>query len=204
MTRPHHILASLLSRTKPLLPVLLLLLLPSARALAQAPKAGDVQRLQVASVSLAVGWTEKETRRVTYTPPPGWYVRSHRVECRERYGLSSYAVSTVPAGWDASGEDARAESAQDKVAAALRAPAPGAGGQAKAVLRAERTASERHQRFSSHHALVVEATAQGAGYFRGGGGIELTVTAELVYLGAGDPAVGGGPAREAWRHSPSR
>jgi hypothetical protein len=165
-----------------------------ARSAAQAPKIGDVQRLQVASVSLNVGWTEKEARRVTYTPPPGWYIRSHRVECKERYGLASYAVSTVPAGWDASGEDARAESAQERNVGTLRAP--GVGGQAKAAVKVERTAADNHRRTNSHHALVVEATAQGAGYFRGGGGLELSVTAELVYLGmaAGEQTKDGRPA----------
>lgn len=36
---------------------------------------------------------------------------------------------------------------------------------------------------STHHALVVEATARGEGFLRGGGCVELTVTAELVYPG---------------------
>ena len=36
---------------------------------------------------------------------------------------------------------------------------------------------------SSHHALVVEATAKGEGFLRGGGAIQLTVTADLVYVG---------------------
>jgi hypothetical protein len=36
---------------------------------------------------------------------------------------------------------------------------------------------------SSHHALVLDATATGEGLFRGGSGIELRVTAELVYVG---------------------
>lgn len=183
MTRPRLLFESLPPAFRFLRVMLLLLVIPVTSVRAQAPKVGDVQRLEVASVSLSVGWTEKETKRVTYTPPPGWHIRSHKVQCRERYGLSSYAVSTVPAGWDASGEDGSVESSQSKMAAALQAP--GAGGKAKALVKSERSATDRHQRSSSHHALVVEATAQGAGYFRGGGGIELTVTAELVYLGPG-------------------
>ena len=50
--------------------------------LAPAPRVGEVQRLTVITVSMQVGWTEKETKRVTYTPPPGWYVRGHAVQCK--------------------------------------------------------------------------------------------------------------------------
>jgi len=36
---------------------------------------------------------------------------------------------------------------------------------------------------STHHVLVVDATARGEGFLGRGGCIELTVTVELVYLG---------------------
>src|SRR4051794_4715935 len=39
---------------------------------------GDVQTVTVITISMAVGSTEHEVKRVTYAPPPGWYVRSHR------------------------------------------------------------------------------------------------------------------------------
>jgi hypothetical protein len=124
MTPQHHTRPRTRAAAKLLLAVVVLLL-PAARVAAQAPKVGDVQRLQVATVSLSVGWTARDAKRVTYTPPPGWYIRSHKVECRERYGLASYAVSTVPAGWDASGEDARADAAKEKVAVGVCPTVPG-------------------------------------------------------------------------------
>src|SRR5262245_26146810 len=63
------------------------------------PKVGEVQRLTVITVSMQVGSTEKETKRVTYTPPPGWYVRGHEVECKAKTGNSSFTVNTVPQDW---------------------------------------------------------------------------------------------------------
>src|SRR4051812_4498168 len=79
-------------------------------ASAQAPRVGDVQRLQVVTLSLQVGSTETQTRQVTYTPPPGWYVRGHRVDCSARYGNSSFTVSTVPRHWHWSSEGQARES----------------------------------------------------------------------------------------------
>ena len=65
------------------------------RAPAQTPQPGEVQWLTVITISLQVGSTEKETRQVTYTPPPGWYVRSHRVDCTRKYGHASFSVTTT-------------------------------------------------------------------------------------------------------------
>ena len=39
------------------------------------------------------------------------------------------------------------------------------------------------RRAASHHALVVEATARGTGVLGSGSGVELVVTADLVYVG---------------------
>ena len=65
-------------------------------AQAQVPQVGGVQRLKVITISMQVGSTEKDTKQVTYTPPPGWYVRSHSVDCTSKSGNSSFSVNTVP------------------------------------------------------------------------------------------------------------
>src|SRR5207342_3003454 len=69
------------------------------------PVAGAIQRLPVITLDLRVGSTEKQSKRATYTPPPGWHVRSHYVVCAQRYGHTSYLVSTVPAGWGWASEE---------------------------------------------------------------------------------------------------
>jgi hypothetical protein len=156
-----------------------------SRAAGQEPRIGTVQTLPVITLALNVGSTEKEEKRVVYAPPPGWHIRSHHVDCTRKYGLSSFTVSTVPADWSWSADETATAAATAKVEAA--AQVHGAGGQAKAVSESRKTSAEHEQRASSHHALVVEATAKGAGWLRGGGGIELTVTAELVYVGRDGP-----------------
>ena len=142
---------------------------------------GTVQTLPVITVSLNVGSTEKESRRVVYAPPPGWHIRSHRVECTAKTGLASYAVNTVPADWAWSSEEAATEAAKAKAAAA--AQAHGVGGQAKVATESRKVSTDQQRTTASHHALVVDATAHGSGYFRGGAGLELKVYAELVYVG---------------------
>ena len=66
----------------------------------QTPRVGEVQKVQVITISMQVGSTEKESKQVTYTPPPGWYVRSHTVNCTAKHGNSSFSVNTVPRRWD--------------------------------------------------------------------------------------------------------
>ncbi len=176
MSRPIHIIVDLLITAA----------LAPAPAAAQAVAPGTVQTLPVITVSLTVGSTEKEVRRVVYAPPPGWHIRSHRVECTSRTGLASYTVNTVPDDWEWSSDEASAESAKTKAAAA--AQAPGAGGQAKAVTESRKVTAEHQHTTASHHALVVDAAARGGGFLRGGAGLELTVYAELVYVGTGPPA----------------
>src|SRR5262249_31409886 len=151
------------------------------RGWAQAPCRGDVQHVQVITIAMQVGSTDKETRHVTYTPPPGWYVRSHSVQCRARYGNSSYAGATVPQDWGWVCEDKVRESYDLLMELAARANNVGL----LTKFRNERDGmlSELHQVRSTHHALVVDATARGEGFLRGGGGIQLTVRAELVYIG---------------------
>src|SRR5262245_20805148 len=70
-----------------------------------APRPGEVQYLTAVTISLKVGSTERETKRVTYSPPPGWYIRSHRVHCKRKYGNSSYSINTVPRDWIFSSEE---------------------------------------------------------------------------------------------------
>jgi hypothetical protein len=161
-------------------------LLASALALpglarAEAPRMGDVQRLKVITIAMNVGSTEKETKQVTYTPPPGWYVRSHSVHCARRFGHSSFSVNTVPQDWNWLSEEKVRESYRLLIEGAARANE--AGLQSRFGQERDAVLSELRRVRSTHHALVVEATARGEGFLRGGGGIELTVTAELVYLG---------------------
>jgi hypothetical protein len=156
------------------------MLAPAPAATATIPP-GTVQTLPVLTVSLNVGSTEKEVRRVVYSPPPGWHIRSHRVECTSKTGLASYTVNTVPADWAWSSDDSSAEAAKAKAAAA--AQAHGVGGQAQAVSESRKVTAEHQRTSASHHALVVDATARGSGFLRAGAGLELTVYAELVYVG---------------------
>lgn len=159
------------------------LVLP-ARAAAEEPTVGSVCEFSVVSVALSAGSTERETRRVVYAPPPGWYIRSHRVECVRKDGRSSFAVSTVPAGWQWLYAEQVTAAGRAKAAAAIPGPASWVGGHAEAE--GERTAADRQANSSTHHVLVVDVTAKGAGLWRGGGSIELTVTAEMIYLGRAD------------------
>src|SRR5262245_5668927 len=108
-----HTEGNLMARTNfalRIVPVLLatLALVPVARA--EAPKVGEVQQLPVISLALEVGSTGKEGKKVVYAPPPGWYVRGHRVECTRKAGRSSYTVSTMPQDWSAVTEDKVRES----------------------------------------------------------------------------------------------
>jgi hypothetical protein len=142
---------------------------------------GTVQTLPVITLSLNVGCMEKEVRRVVYSPPPGWHIRSHRVECTTKTGLASYTVNTVPAEWAWSSEDAATADAKAKAAAT--AQAHGIGGQAQGTTESRKMTSEHQKTTASHHALVVEATAHGSGFLGKGAGLELTVYAELVFVG---------------------
>jgi hypothetical protein len=148
---------------------------------AQAPRIGEVRRLTVLTVSMRVGGTEKESRQVVYSPPPGWYVRSHAVDCTAKYGSCTYAVSTLPQDWSWASEDNVRESY--KLLIDLAARAGDAGGQGRLAQERERLLAEVRRARSTHHALVVEAAARGEGWLRGGSGLDLTVTAELVYVG---------------------
>jgi hypothetical protein len=160
------------------------MLAPAPAATSSVPP-GTVQILPVLTVSLNVGSTEKEVRRVVYAPPPGWHIRSHRVECTSKVGLASYTVNTVPAEWAWSSDDSSAEAAKAQAAAA--ATAQGVGGQAKMVSESRKTTADHQRTTASHHALVVDATARGSGFLRTGAALELTVYAELVYVGPEQP-----------------
>lgn len=164
-----------------LVTVVALALAVSGSAHAQAPRLGEVHCLTVITLSLQVGSTETTTRQVTYTPPPGWYVRSHAVTCTRQYGRSSFSVNTVPRDWNWHSETRVQEVYKARLDLAGKAQNAGIQGKLRCE-REERLAESRRVR-SSHHALVVEATAKGEGFLRGGGGLQLTVTAELVYVG---------------------
>jgi hypothetical protein len=147
----------------------------------QAPHVGQVQKLQVITVAMQVGSTEKESKKVTYTPPPGWYVRSHSVECSANTGNSSFSVTTVTQNWNWSSEDKIQESY--KLLIDLAAKAENKSLTNKLQIERNEALSELRRCQSSHHALVVDATARGGGFLKGGGSLQLTVTAELVYVG---------------------
>jgi hypothetical protein len=150
-------------------------------AAGQTPHVGQVQKLQVITVAMRVGSTEKETKKVTYSPPPGWYVRSHHVECTTKTGNSSFSVATVPQNWNWSSEDKVQESY--KLLIDLAAKAENKNLANKFQIERNEALSELRRCRSSHHALVLDATARGGGFLKGGGSLQLTVTAELVYVG---------------------
>lgn len=145
------------------------------------PPVGTVQTLPVLSVALAVGSTGRETKRAVYAPPPGWYVRSHRVVVANKYGTVTYAVSTVPAGWDWKADEQAASAGRSSAAGTVSAYKIQGGGQV-ATARDANTA-DHHAVVSSHHLLVIDVAARGCGFLQSGSGVELTVVAEMVYLG---------------------
>lgn len=150
-------------------------------ARSQEPRVGDVQRRQVITISLVVSSTGKETRRVVYSPPPGWYIRSHHITCKKQ-GLASFAVTTVPAQWSSSSEDAKSDSAKATADAEVDVHVV-KGAKGKVSGAKESNAAEKKTEAFSHHALVVDAVAQGGGFLGRGAVIEMTVTAEMVFLG---------------------
>lgn len=150
-------------------------------ALGQTWQVGQAQQLTVLTLSMQVGSTECQTKQVAYAPPPGWYVRSHWVNCTRRAGNTSYSVNTVPQGWSYISEEQVQEAYKTLIDLA---------GQAQNVALRTKFANEREQLLaeirqvrSTHHALIVDATVRGEGFLRGGAVLELTVTAELVYVG---------------------
>ena len=154
------------------------------RVWAQGPAVGDIERLPVITLDLHVGSSEKDMKRATYTPPPGWHIRSHTVALTQRYGHSSFAISTVPADWLWLSDERFIESYQQQIELAIKAH----NVPLENRLKFERNEMLREMQMlrSSHHALVVEASARGEGFFRGGSGLQMTVTAELVYVGTTD------------------
>jgi hypothetical protein len=160
-----------------------LTLIPRVHAQAP-PEVGDVQRLPVITLSLQVGMFEKDSRQVVYSPPPGWYVRSHSVEVIRKTGNSSYTVATVPRNWGWTSEEKVADAY--RVLMELAARAADQGLLAKFAQEREQTLLEIRRVRASHHALVVDATARGEGFLRGGGSLELTILAELVFIGTNE------------------
>lgn len=159
-------------------------LLVSGAASAREPVPGEVRTCQVVSVALSVGSLEKDGKRIVYAPPPGWYIRSHTVECKTKVGSASYAVNTVPA--DFSWDTTEKSWDETRVRASASASAKGAAQpvQVSGTYRVEKVSGEQTRRTASHHALVVEAVARGGGVLGSGAELDLTVTADLVYVGA--------------------
>lgn len=149
---------------------------------AQPPQVGDVQVVSAISMEMHVGSTGKETKQASYTPPPGWQIRRHYVNCGEKYGQTSFSVSTVPSGW-AWSSDARINATRqhrfDFAAFLWKFPVQG-----KIDMRGNETVRERFATNSSHQALVFNASANGEGLFRSGAGLQVDVMAEIVYVGS--------------------
>jgi hypothetical protein len=145
------------------------------------PPVGTTLTIPVVTVSIAAGSTDRESKRAVYAPPPGWYIRSHRVVVTQRHGSVSYAVNTVPAGWAWRAEEQAAADGKSAASAAVMGCKVSAGAQAAAARSA--AASGLQSNASSHHLLVVDVAARGPGLWQGESGIELTVVGELVYLG---------------------
>ena len=148
---------------------------------AQAPHVGQLQKLKVITIDMQVGSTDKESKKVTYSPPPGWYVRSHVVECCVKTGNSSYSVNTVPQNWNWSSEEKVHESYKLLIDMAAKAHDENLAN--KLQFEHDQALQDLRNCQSSHHALVVDATARGGGFLKGGGCLQLTVTAEMVYVG---------------------
>lgn len=160
-------------------------------AIAQPIAPGTMQTLPVITISLNVGSMEKEVRRVVYAPPPGWHIRSHRVECTTKTGLASYTINTVPADWAWNSDESTTDAAKSKAAAT--ALVHSVGGQAQGLTESRKTTTEHQRTTASHHSLVVEATAHGSGFLGKGAALELTVFAELVYDGSDKRPAGDRP-----------
>jgi hypothetical protein len=174
--------ATLTSLNRSTFALALLLAAAAATAAADTPVVGAAHEYPVVSVSLAVGSTDKETKRVVYAPPPGWYVRSHRVVTAHRTGTVTYSVSTVPAGWNWVADEKLTTSGKASGAAKVALPhGIAAGGEVAGAHDA--AFAGRQANTSSHHVIVVDVTAKGCGLWQGGGGVDLTVYAEMVYLG---------------------
>lgn len=171
--------SSLTTFSKCLLAVATATIATAARA--QAPQIGDSQVVSAVSICLHVGSTGKESKQASYTPPPGWHIRRHYVTCTEFYGNSSYTVSVYAAGWVWSSDTNTRAIQQHRLE--LAAPTDKYPVQAKMDLRHNESSRDRSSVSASHHALVVNATAIGEGLFRGGGGVQMRVIAELVYVG---------------------
>lgn len=147
----------------------------------EAPKVGTVRSLPVLSVSLAVGGTGRESKRAVYSPPPGWYVRSHRVQVTNRYGAVTYAVSTVPAGFEWRTDEQAASAGKSSTSGAVSAYKVSGGGQLATVRDA--TSTDHQTVATSHHVLVIDVAVRGSGFLQSGSGVDLTVVADMVYLG---------------------
>ena len=98
-----------------------------------------------------------------------------------KYGTVTYAVSTVPAGWDWKADEQAASAGKSSAGGAVSAYKFSGGGQL--ATSRDANATDHQAVASSHHLLVIDVTARGGGFLQSGSGVELTVLAEMVYLG---------------------
>lgn len=172
------------SLTRHIPAVLVALAASAARATAaDPPTVGTVSVLPVISVSMEVGSTDKESKRAVYSPPPGWYVRSHQVVVARRTGTVTFLVSTVPDNWTWVTDEKLTTSGKASGAARVTLLHVVPAAAAEVAGAKDRAVSDRQANTASDHALVVDVTAKGRGFLVGGGGVDLIVYAEMVYLG---------------------
>ena len=148
------------------------------------PEPGDTKTATAVTISLRVGNTGKKSTTETYSPPPGWYIQGHRVNVRSKFGQSSYSVSTIPAGWSA--VDKTKVEKRYNVAIDLAVKKGAKDLAAKLRVDKDSFSSSYSIASRSHHNLQVKAEAKGEGYLKGGGSVQMTVSADLVYVGNDD------------------
>lgn len=133
------------------------------------------------TLSVRAGSTGSDSKDATYTPPAGWVVVSHQVVELSKFGIVSFAVDTVPAGWNFS----TTETVASTYSALIDAAAQKGWAKYAAHLKLEQNDVTNDFRAvqSSHHALHMHATAKGRGLFQGGSAGQFLVKAKLRYTG---------------------
>lgn len=133
------------------------------------------------TLSVRAGNTGSDAKDATYTPPAGWVVISHQVVEISKFGIVSFSVDTMPAGWNYSNE----ENIVSTYSALIDGAVQKGWEKYAAHLKLEQNDVTNYFRTvkSSHHALHMHATAKGRGIFQGGSAGQFVVKAKLRYTG---------------------
>jgi len=118
--------------------------------------------------------TGRDSQKVIYNPPDGWAIMNHRTNEHVKFGHSGYTVSLVAGG-------SRFASRQE-IESRFDGEIKWSDGEKKQHLIAKKNAylREYQQIDASHQTLILDATAEGVGYFQGGGRLHVEVEVELV------------------------